>query len=584
MAKLSFYKESGAVTQAPTNGVHNAFVYKKDASGNVVGWLSDTGGTYHPITISKLDWSVTNMVNQPTTLSGYGITDAYTINEVDNITGDLGNLTTNNTNNLVAAINELNSAVADGMKPPNPIDCSSNPPYPAANAGETWKVTVGGKVGGANGEIVTPGDLIIAMNGSPGGSQATAGGDFFIVNTNIDSATEAVEGTGRIATTQEVATGNNDFAWVTPLKLDGVLDSYYTKSYLQGKDFWSITNGDIANWNGKAELSDIKNATISFKINGTTVSGNFTTNQGTDETIDLGTTADTHLSDEEVQDIIGGILSSDFIYNDANPGISIDTTKIATRSWVTGKGYLTTETDPEFNASPAGGITNGDIANWNGKAGLTDINDSTIKFKINGVVVTDDFTLNQGTNETIDLGKPYTDEEAQDAVGTILDSTLTYSDGTPSIGVNTSVIASKSWANSQFLTTETDPTVPSHVKNITTGDISDWNAKAELSDIKDGTLTLATGSGLTVSNIFRANQGTNTTFTVGLSVTTQNSLALADSALQVESDTLDSVVERNGVTDKAITINSIDPNSRFQKVIEPNVSGGYSRIAFDITD
>src|SRR5699024_2744116 len=167
---------------------------------------------------------------------------------------------------------------------------------------------------------------------------------------------------------------------------------------------------------------------------------------------------------------------------------------------------------------------------------------------------------------------------------TILDSTLTYSDGTPSIGVNTSVIASKSWANSQFLTTETDPTVPSHVKNITTGDISDWNAKAELSDIKDGTLTLATGSGLTGSNTFSANQGTNTTFTVGLSVTTQNSLALADSALQVESDTLDSVVERNGVTDKAITINSIDPNSRFQKVIEPNVSGGYSRIAFDITD
>src|SRR5699024_8095401 len=417
MAKLSFYKESGAVTQAPTNGVHNAFVYKKDASGNVVGWLSDTGGTYHPITISKLDWSVTNMVNQPTTLSGYGITDAYTINEVDNITGDLGNLNTNNTNNLVAAINELNSAVADGMKPPNPIDCSSNPPYPAANAGETWKVTVGGKVGGANGEIVTPGDLIIAMNDSPGGSQATAGGDFFIVNTNIDSATEAVEGTGRIATTQEVATGTNDFAWVTPLKLDGVLDSYYTKSYLQGKDFWSITTADINNWNAKAEL--------------------------------------------------------------------------------------------------------------------TDINDSTIKFKINGVVVTDDFTLNQGTNETIDLGKPYTDEEAQDAVGTILEITLTYSDGTPSIGVNTSVIASKSWANSKFLTTETDPTVPSHVKNITTGDISDWNAKAELSDINNGTLTLATGSGLTGSNTFSANQGTNTTFTVGLSVTTQNSLALADSALQV---------------------------------------------------
>src|SRR5699024_2024154 len=99
MAELRFYKESGAVTQAPTNGVHNAFVYKKDASGSVVGWFCDWSGTFHPITIAKLDGSVTNMVNQPTTLSGYVITEAYTINEVDNNTGVYGNLNTNNTNN-----------------------------------------------------------------------------------------------------------------------------------------------------------------------------------------------------------------------------------------------------------------------------------------------------------------------------------------------------------------------------------------------------------------------------------------------------------------------------------------------------
>src|SRR5699024_2996680 len=135
----------------------------------------------------------------------------------------------------------------------------------------------------------------------------------------------------------------------------------------------------------------------------------------------------------------------------------------------------------------------------------------TIKFKINGVVVTDDFTLNQGTNETIDLGEPYTDEEAQDAVGTILDSTLTYSDGTPSIGVNTSVIASKSWANSQFLTTETDPTVPSYVKNITTTDITEWDNKATPSDIKDGQFTVSGTGSLTGSGSMSANQSGNTT-------------------------------------------------------------------------
>lgn len=35
--------------------------------------------------------------------------------------------------------------------------------------------------------------------------------------------------------------------------------------------------------------------------------------------------------------------------------------------WLNGKGYLTTETDPIFTASPAFGITSGDITNWNGK-------------------------------------------------------------------------------------------------------------------------------------------------------------------------------------------------------------------------
>jgi hypothetical protein len=87
-------------------------------------------------------------------------------------------------------------AYADGLLDANNayqykgvIDCSTNPNYPAANAGWTYKVSVAGKIGGASGVNVEVGDSITCLvDGSAAGTQATVGANWIIVQTNIDGA------------------------------------------------------------------------------------------------------------------------------------------------------------------------------------------------------------------------------------------------------------------------------------------------------------------------------------------------------------------------------------------------------------
>lgn len=80
----------------------------------------------------------------------------------------------------------------------------------------------------------------------------------------------------------------------------------------------------------------------------------------------------------------------------------VDFTGYATEKWVEDKKYLTQETDPIFNASPAKGITNDDIKNWNGKTS----NVGTITgIKMNGV--------SKGTSGVVDLGTVITNVDGK---------------------------------------------------------------------------------------------------------------------------------------------------------------------------
>lgn len=130
-----------------------------------------------------------------------------------------------------------------------------------------------------------------------------------------------------------------------------------------------------------------------------------------------------------------------------------------------------TETDPIFTASAAHGITASDISNWNSKTS----NVGTITgITMNGA--------SKGTSGVVDLGTVITSHQ----------SLANY--------VTKSELNSASYISSF---TETDPTVPSHVKSITQQNITDWNNKlSSETQLSKGTTT---GSGNAVTDISVSN-------------------------------------------------------------------------------
>lgn len=80
-------------------------------------------------------------------------------------------------------------ASQDAMVFKGVVDCSSNPNYPAADRGHTYRVSVAGKIGGASGTNVEVGDLLLCLtDGTASGNQATVGTAWSISQANLDGA------------------------------------------------------------------------------------------------------------------------------------------------------------------------------------------------------------------------------------------------------------------------------------------------------------------------------------------------------------------------------------------------------------
>ena len=142
-------------------------------------------------------------------------------------------------------------AANDAMVFKGATDCSANPNYPAANRGDTYKVSVAGKIGGASGVTVEAGDMFICITDSTAsGDQATVGTNWVVIQTNIvgayvsggtdvaiadggtgasdaatafanlkQAATESATGVVELATTAEAQTGTDTSRAVTPAGL-----------------------------------------------------------------------------------------------------------------------------------------------------------------------------------------------------------------------------------------------------------------------------------------------------------------------------------------------------------------------------
>ncbi len=118
------------------------------------------------------------------------------------------------------------------------IDCSANPNYPAGTNGDTYQVTVAGKIGGASGISVDVNDEIICKANNAGGTQASVGSSWYVVEGNKDQATETTKGISKIATQALVTAGTNDTDYVTPLKLSTWFGAKTTANLTEGSNLY----------------------------------------------------------------------------------------------------------------------------------------------------------------------------------------------------------------------------------------------------------------------------------------------------------------------------------------------------------
>lgn len=152
--------------------------------------------------------SSNTLTNKAINASNNNITNLTTAMFAANVVDTDGTLAANSTTRIPsqsAVVSYVAGRIAalDVMVFKGTIDCSANPNYPAADAGETYRVSVAGKIGGASGTNVEAGDILLCLiDSTASGNQATVGSAWSIIQTNLDGAVIGPSSatSGRIAT------------------------------------------------------------------------------------------------------------------------------------------------------------------------------------------------------------------------------------------------------------------------------------------------------------------------------------------------------------------------------------------------
>lgn len=121
-------------------------------------------------------------------------------------TGSTDNSTLLATTAFVQAV--LATALGSTLKLKGDIDCSPNPNYPAGVVGDEYRVSVAGKIGGASGISVDISDAIVCKTNNAGGTQASVGTSWFILEHNLVGALVTSNNLSELSATASTARTN----------------------------------------------------------------------------------------------------------------------------------------------------------------------------------------------------------------------------------------------------------------------------------------------------------------------------------------------------------------------------------------
>lgn len=132
-------------------------------------------------------------------------------------------------------------------------DCSTNPNYPAASKGDAYVVSVAGKIGGASGTSVDIGDVYLATADNAGGTQASVGASWRVLEHNLVGALLAANNLSDVA---NAATARANLGILGMVSAASLADPGYISFDIAGDTF-------TFQW-GSGTLSSGGNATLTF--------------------------------------------------------------------------------------------------------------------------------------------------------------------------------------------------------------------------------------------------------------------------------------------------------------------------------
>lgn len=114
------------------------------------------------------------------------------------------------------------------------INCSENPLYSAGVVGDAYTISGAGQIGGIQGQFVSVRDVLYCRANNIGGSEASVGNSWTIIQANLELATELIPGYLKLATQVEASEGINNSSAITPLKLKTYFDNRNASEDVKG--------------------------------------------------------------------------------------------------------------------------------------------------------------------------------------------------------------------------------------------------------------------------------------------------------------------------------------------------------------